>query len=592
VTPQILILLIILAIALILFSFEWIAIDVVALGVMLALILTGVLTPSQAFAGFGSDTTLMILGLFILTAGLARTGVIELAGRLLVKQVSQRPAQALLTVMSAGAGLSSFISNTAATAFFVPIVMGLARRMHISASKLLMPVAFATILASSVTLIGTSTNLVVSGLMVQYGMHPMGVLELTPVGLPIMVVGILYMLVVGRRLIPERTQPEEELTHEFNLQAYTTEIELLANSSLIGKTLGEASLGRDLDLTVLRIQRAEMNYLAPQADFVLSAGDELLIEGRRDDIIKIKDLVGARITSEVTLSDPDLQTSQMQLAEVILLPRSPLIGRRLVGIDLRERHGLQALAINRHEGTIHRNISHIPLQLGDVLLVQGPPANLAALERNNAFRILGTWEGRGQNPRRARIAIAIFLVALLLGITEVVPLPVAVLGGAFVAFITRVITPEEAYRDVEWKAIILISSMLALGVAMESTGAAKYLAGLIVQATNNANPVWILSGFFLLTVALTQPMSNQAAAAVVLPVAIQAAIQLGLNPRAFAMMIAIAASTSFITPLEPACIIIFGLGHYRFLDFFKVGVPLTVAIYFIAILLVPVLWPL
>jgi di/tricarboxylate transporter len=585
-------LLIILAIALVLFSFEWIAIDVVALGVVLALIFTGLLTPQQAFAGFGSETALMILGLFILTAALAHTGVIELTGRLLVRRVSKRPDQALLTVMGASAGLSSLMSNTAATAFFVPIVMGFAHRMRISASRLLMPVAFAAILASSVTLISTSTNIVVSGLMVQYGLEPLGVLELTPVGLPILIVGILYMLTIGRRLIPERSQPEDELTQEFNLQSYLTEIELLANSSLSGKTLGQSGLGHDLDLTVLRIQRDETIYMAPQADFVLEAGDELLIEGPRDEIAKIKNVVGARITSNVPLSDPDLQTNQMQLAEVILLPRSPLIGRRLVGVDMREHYGLQVLAINHHEGTILRKISQIRLQMGDVLLVQGSRTDLAALEKNNTFRILGTMEGHNPNLRRTWIAIAIFLGALLLGVSEIVSLPVAVLSGALLAFVTRVITPEEAYRDVEWKAIILISCMLAFGVAMETTGAARYLAGLIVQATKTANPIWILSGFFLLTVLLTQPMSNQAAAAVVLPVAIQAAVQLSLNPRSFAVMIAIAASTSFITPLEPACIIIFGLGHYRFLDFLRVGSLLTVVIYLIAILLVPLLWPL
>lgn len=589
--PQIALLLAILGIALVLFSFEWLAVDVVAIGVLLALILGGLLPPGQAFAGFGNDTVAMIFGLFILTAALARTGVIEMVGRALLNRVNGRPNRVLLAVMSGSAALSSIMSNTAAAAFFVPIVMGLARRLRISPSSLLMPLAFASILASSLTLVGTSTNVVVSGLMTQYGLAPMGMFELTPVGLPIVIAGLLYMLSIGRRMMPDRSSPEE-LTREFELRPYLTEIVLLNNSPLGGKTLGESGLGKELDLTVLRIMREERMFFAPSADFRLLPGDELLVEGQRDEIIKIKDVVGVGVEADVSLSDPDLQTDVMQLAEVILMPRSPLIGRRLVGVDLRERFGLQVLAINRHEATIHRRISQVPLQMGDVLLVQGPPYNLATLEKNNAFRMIGTVTPRSPNYRRGWIAITIFIGALFLAIFNITSLAVAVLLGALAAFLTRCITPEEAYREVEWKAIILIGSMLAFGSAMDYTGTARFLALQIVKLTSGANPLWILSGFFILTVALTQPMSNQAAAAVVLPVAIQTALHLGINPRTFAMMIAVAASTSYITPLEPACLIVYGLGRYRFLDFLRVGSLLTVVVYVIAILLVPRIWPL
>jgi di/tricarboxylate transporter len=230
--------------------------------------------------------------------------------------------------------------------------------------------------------------------------------------------------------------------------------------------------------------------------------------------------------------------------------------------------------------------------MGDVLLVQGQQYNLESMEKNNTFRVLGTFEQKRINNRRAWLAVSIFVGALLLAIFEITSLPVAVLIGTLAVFLTRCITPEEAYREVEWKAIILIGSMLAFGTAMDYTGTAKFLAMQIVNLTGSANPLWLLSGFFILTVLLTQPMSNQAAAAVVLPVAIQTAVHLGLNPRTFAIMIALAASTSYITPLEPACLIVYGLGRYRFIDFLRVGSLLTVLIYFIAIILVPRLWPL
>jgi di/tricarboxylate transporter len=588
-TLSIALLLVILAITLVLFSFEWVPVDVVALGILLTLILTGLLPVDKAFGGFGSDTVMLILGLLILTAALVRTGAVEIFGRYLSEKTGSNPKRVLGIVMIASAGLSSLMSNTAATAFFIPIVIGLARRAKMSASRLLMPLAFASILASSVTLIGTSTNVVVSGLMTQYGMPPLGMFELTSVGLPIVAVGLVYMFFIGQRLIPERSIPEE-LTEEFDLRPYLTEILILPHSPLENKSLAESGLGRNMDLTVLRVIRGKESYLVPSADLHLKAGDVLLVEGHRDNLLKVKQTARIGFEANLSLSDTDLQSDNMRLAEVILLPRSPLIGRTLDSLRLREQQGVQVLAINRHEETIHRQISQVSLRMGDVLLVQGSHPSLAALEKNNSFRILGTVNDRSPNLKRARVALIIFAVAIGLAAFNILSLPVAVLTGAFLAFLTGCITPQEAYNDVEWRALILIGCMLAFGVAMEYTGTASYLAGQIVNFAGETHPIWLLSGFFLLTVLLTQPMSNQAAAVVVFPVAVQTALQLGLNPRTFAIMIAVAASTSYITPLEPACLLVYGLGRYRFLDFIRVGSLLTIFVYLVAIVLVPRIW--
>jgi di/tricarboxylate transporter len=590
-TVDIGLLLLILVTTLVLFSFEWVPVDIVAIGVVLALILTGLLPVDLALAGYGSETVVMILGLLILTAMLVRTGVVERMGRLLLRHTSENPGQLSLIVMLAAGSLSAFMSNTAATAFFAPMVLGIARRLRVSASRLLMPLAFSSILAGSVTLIGTSTNIVVSGLMAQYGLPPMGMFELTPVGIPILIVGWLYMVFIGQRLIPDRESPQE-LTDEFDLRPYLAEVSVIPTSSLIGKTLAESGLGRDMDITVLRIQRGDHQYMAPQGEVRLEGGDTLVVEGLRDQIVRLKDSVGFGIRDGEVIHDPDLQTPGAQLAEVVLLPGSPLIGRRLIGVDLRDQYGLQVLAINRHEGVIHQRLSDIPLRLGDVLLVQGSPTNLATLAKNNIFRVIGIIEGSANTTRRGWIAISVFAGVILLATFNLVSLPVAVMIGALAAFLTRCVTPEEAYRDVEWRVVILIGSMLAFGQAMEVTGTADYLASLIASIAGEANPLWLLSGFFFLTVILTQPMSNQAAAVVVLPVAMQTAVRLGLNPRSVAMMIALAASTSYITPLEPACLIVYGLGRYRFLDFLKVGSLLTVLVFLVAITLVPMIWPL
>ena len=590
-TIQIILLLVILGIALLFFTFEWLSVDIVGLSVLLALVLFRLVPLDRAFASFGSDTVVMILGLLILTAALVRTGVVELTGRILLKRIKANPGQLLWIVMGTVTGLSAFISNTAAAAFFVPIVMGLAKRLRIDASRLLLPLAFASILSSSVTLVSTSTNLVVSGVMTQYGMPPMTMFEMAPVGIPITLVGLLYMASIGQRLMPRRVI-QEDLTTAYNLPSFLTEISIMPASPLVGKTLSESNLGRDMDITVLRIMRDEDKVLAPKADEMLEAGDVLLVEASRDDIIKIKDTVGVGIADATQLSEPDLRTEEMDLAEVILMPGSPFIGRRPRGLDLRDRFGMQVLAINRQEHTIHRKVSQVPLRMGDVLLVQGQRLTIAMLERNNAFRVIGRLDTTTPNFTRARMAVAIFVGALLLPTLNLLSLPVAVLLGVVLVFLSKCITPEEAYREVEWRAIILIGSMLAFGSAMEYTGTAQFFARQIVSLVGEANPVWLLSAFFGLTVLLTQPMSNQAAAVVVLPVAIQAALQLGLNPRTFAMMIAVAASTSYITPLEPACLIVYGLGHYKFVDFIKVGSLLTIVIYLIAIWLVPLIWPL
>jgi di/tricarboxylate transporter len=584
-------LLALIGVALVFFAFEWIPADVVALGLLLTLVLTGLIPAQKAFAGFGSDSVVMILGLLILTAALLKTGVMELVGRVLVRYTGDRPGALLAVIMIASSTLSAFISNTACTAFFLPIVIAAAARAKVSSSKLLLPLAFCSILSSSVTLISTSSNLVVSGLMTTAGLAPMDMFELAPVGIPITFVGLVYMFFLGRRLLPDRAAPAE-LLESFGVRPYLTEILILPDSPLVGKTLEESGLGRDLDLNVLQIVRDKDRRLAPARSLTLLAGDVILVEGVREEILKIKDTSGIEIKADVKLSDPNLQTGDSALVEVILLPRSPLIGRTLKKARFRERYGVHVLALNRHGQNVLRKISQVVLRMGDVLLVQGAKPRIAELEQDQTFRILGAVEESRLDRKKALWTIGIFVGALLLGIFKVVALPIAVLLGVFSVFISKLITPEDAYREVDWRAIILIACMLSLGAAMEATGTATYLAALVVNGVGDAGPLWLLAGFFILAVLLTQPMSNQAAVAVVLPIAIQTAVQLQLNPRTFAMMVAVAASCSYLTPLEPSCLMVYGPGRYRFADFLKVGSLLTVLIFIVAILLVPRVWPL
>lgn len=600
VTPAMILLLVLMGIALVLFAFEWVAADVVALGFLVIMIVTGLVPANEAFAGFGSDTVFTLMGLFILTAALQRTGVVEMTGRTLLRYTGDRPNRLVAMIMVATSSLSAFMSNTACTAFFLPIALGLAERLRVSTSKLLMPLAFASVLASSVTLVATSTNIVVNGLLKRYELAPMGMFELTPVGIPIAVVGILYMLTIGRRLLPDRSTPDD--LGQLGNRLYLTELVVLPHSPLIGKTLTESNLGHDMELNVVRIVRREnrsvptaARRLEPRTGRRLRAGDLLLVEGDRNALLRSNTAIGLELRGDLKLNAPQLQDDDLQLVEVILMPNSPLIGVTLAQYRFRERYGLQVLAVYRHGETLQRKISQMPLRVGDVLLIQSERTNVmsfGALEEERLFHVLGAVNQESYQRERAPYAIAAFIGALGLAAFELVPLAVAVLIGTLAVFLLQCISVEEAYRKVEWRALVLIGSMLALGTAMEKTGTAAYLAGMIVELAGRTNPLMLLTGFFVLAVVLTQPMSNQAAAIVVVPIAIQTAIQLGLNPRTFVMMIAIASSTSYLTPLEPSCMMVYGPGNYRFSDFLKVGSLLTVVVYAIAIVMVPILWPL
>jgi di/tricarboxylate transporter len=591
VTTDIALLLGLTILALVFFSFEWVPSDVVALGLLLALVLTGLIKTQDAFAGFGSDTVIMIIGLLIMTTSLVRTGVVELVGRAILRYAGTRANVLLAVIMVACATLSAFISNTASMAFFLPIVLGVAAKAKVSPSCLLMPVAFASILTSSVTLISTSTNLVVSGLMTHAKLAPIGMFELAPIGVPVSIVGLVYMYFIGRHMVTERA-PSSALIEQFGLRSYITEAVVLADSPLVGKTLEASGFGRDMDLAVIRVLRDRDRYLLPRAHMLIRAGDVLLVEGAREDVLKIKDTAGIEIRADLELSDPDLSDKDAALVEALVVPGSRLAGRTLRDLAVRESFGVQVLGLNRHGRNIVMKLSHISLRVGDVLLIQGRMSGIGRMANEGLVSVLHALdEVKGKRPKAWR-ALAIFAASLVLAATNLLPLAVAVLLGAFGILATRCVTPAEAYRDTDWRVVILIACMLALGQAMIGTGTAEYLAHHLSRLLVGLSPTWVLCGFFVITVLLSQPMSNQAAAAMIVPIAIRTADQLHLNPRPFALAIAIAASCAYITPLEPACLMVYGPGRYRFWDFVKVGGLLVIVLTALVVYLIPRSWPL
>jgi di/tricarboxylate transporter len=469
-------------------SFAWdrIPADVVALGVMLVLAVLGLLTPAQAFAGFASDTVLMILGLLIMTAGLGQTGVVDLAGRKLIGLIGRNDSYMLPAIMISVAFLSAFISNTAATAFFIPIVLGFAAKSGVSPSKYLLPLAFASIVTSSVTLISTSTNLVVSDLMARQKMQPMGMFELAPVGLPIAVLGLLYMWFVGVRLMPERDKaPAAEDVGE---RDYHAELVVLPGSSLIGKRVSETRLGEDSGLGIIKIMRDGEPVAGSPGDACLSAGDDIRVTGKRADVLKVKEMAGVDLRADVHHADEDAVGEAQTIVEGTLLPNSPLLGSTLKRAEFKDRYGLQVLAINRGGLAIPQKLSHVALRLGDVLLLQGKPENVKALEHGNLFSIFGGVDHTRLNVERAPLAALIFALSLAVATFKLAPLAVAVLGGAFLMLLTRCISPEEAYRQVEWKVLVLIGALFSLGTAMDTTGTGRFLAQQLIAVAGDQPP--------------------------------------------------------------------------------------------------------
>ena len=588
-TTQIAIVLALLIIALVLFSLERIPIEVVAVLLVMTLVLTNTLTAAEAFAGFGNDIVITIAGLFILTGGLAKTGVIDLVGRRLHRAAGDSEFRMTALIMFAAAFCAAVMKNTTTTAMFLPVVLGIAARRNISPSKLLMPLAFGAILGGTCTLIGTSTNLAVSGALPRYGIQPFTMFELTKVGVVIVGVGMLYMLLLGLRLLPRRSSAES-LTERYHVRKYITEVIVLDDSPLIGKSLAEARISDELDLTVLGILRGEEHRIAPSPREHIEADDLLLVQGRVEDILKVKGEAGIEIKPDFKLNDSYLEGKDTELLEAMVPRGSDFIGRTLKRLDFRRRYGVVALAINRHGIDLLSKISRVRLRFGDVLLIQGTREQVEALAADGHVLLLEEVSEKPR-PEKKRWALLAFGVFLFFSLTHLVPLPIAVLLGVMILLATQSVRMSEVYEIIDWRLLILIACMMSFGVAMEKTHSDQYLADWIVRGTGHYGPVAVLAGFFLMTVALTQPMSNQAAALVMLPISVKTALALGLNPRTFAVTVTYAASCSFLTPLEPACVLVYTPGGYRFLDFLKVGSLLTIAVFAIVIWLVPVFWP-
>ncbi|GAA4425806.1 SLC13 family permease [Pontibacter saemangeumensis] len=575
-----------LVIAVVLFATEKLPVEIVTLIMLIILASVRIITPEEAFAGFSSDFIIIIASIFILSAALQETGILDFAVIRLVRLAHKSSNLMLFVVMVVTGIVSAFMNNTTVTAMFVTPLVGLSRRINKSPSKLLMPLAFAAILGGTGTLIGTSTNVAVSGYIAKTGLPPIGLFEISGIGFAIFLVGVLYMMTIGQRMLPDHN--DQELTEEYKLQKYLTEIVVLPDSPLVGQLVFASDL-TSLNFRILNVIRGEDNFL-PDFRTRIMAKDVLLVEGDLDNLMKVKETKGIQIMADVIL-EKDLQTEVIRLAELLVLRQSTLIGNTVKEVNFLQRYGLVVIAISRHGETLRSKIGSIQLQLGDLLLVQGSSERLNQLRNSNNVAVLDEFEPVLFKKRKGIIAIACFGVAILLGTLKLLPLSIAFLLAAICSILFRCISTDKAYRAIDFRLLILIGGMTAFGTAMEHSGAADFLAQGIVDLMGPMGKMGVLAGFVVLTVLLTQPMSNAAAALVVVPVALRAATEMGADPRAFAIAIMLAASVSLVTPFEPACILVYSPGKYRFWDFIRIGSPLTLLLIIVILLLVPVFWP-
>ncbi|MCI0343151.1 MAG: SLC13 family permease [Planctomycetales bacterium] len=577
-----------LLLASVLFATEALSVDLVTLLLLVVLVGSGILTPAEAFAGFASEIVVVLASIFVVSGALQRSGFMDALGARLGALARGGPTRLLLFVTGLVSAVSAFMNNTTATAVLVNPVIGAARRAGVSPSRVLMPLAYASILGGTLTLIGTSTNVAVSGYLERAGFRAIGLFEISPVGVVLVLCGLAYLALLGHRLLPAR--PAEEPADDFQLREYLSEIVVGKGSPLVGQRIFESDLAR-MNFRVLRVQRGDETHL-PDSRSRIAAEDVLVVEGPTRDLLTAQAKAGIRVRAEKRVSTRVLQSGAVRVAEVLVTPRSELQGLTLREADFRERYGITVLAVNHHGRAVHENLADLRLHVGDLLLVQGPADRIAFLRRHRDLWVLEEVEGALPGAGRGALTAAFFAGAVVVGGLGWLPLSVSFLAAAVLAALTRACTVEEAYKSVDWRLIVLIAGMTAFGTALEKTGGAKFLADQVVGLLEPGGPLLVLAGFMVVTTILTQPMSNAAAALVVLPVGMAAARDLGADPRSFAIGVMLAASVSLVTPFEPSCLLVYGPGRYRFSDFVRVGGPLTVLLLLVLVALVPRFWPL
>jgi di/tricarboxylate transporter len=582
----------IVAFALLAFALEWLPIDVVALTSLGLLLLFGLVTPQEAISGFSNPAVVTVMMMFILSYGLISTGLISKVGHRIAMVAGRSFTPAAFTLLVVCALLSAFINNTAALAIFMPLGIQLSQHYKVSPSKILLPLSYVSIVGGTCTLIGTSTNLLVGSLAERNGMPAFRIFEFLALGGILLTVGILYIALVPLRFLPARSDPSS-LTRKYSLASFLTEIRIPEGSRLVGRTVVEEQISERFQLNVLEILRGEQKISIELRNTPLRTGDVLIVRGATESIVAFREQYGLLLLTDVKLEDSDLSDENNILAEIQISPVSRLSGLSIKEIDFRRRYGVFVLALNRTGEMIHDKLASIPVRQWDTLLVFGPRTRVGALLASDDFVSLQELDLKLHLTRRWWISVAVIPVVVILASLGVMSILKASILGVVVLVLSRGITIQQAYEAINWTVIFLLAAILPLGLAMEKTGLAALIGQTIAAAGSAWGPLAVLSLIYLTTALLSEIVSNNSTAVLMVPIAITAADTLGLEAKPMLMAVAYAASASFLTPVGyQTNAMVFGPGGYRFRDYVLFGMPLKLAFWVLSTLLIPLIWPL
>lgn len=571
---------------------EWLPLDLVSLTSLALLLVLGLVTPEQGVSGFANEAVVTVMMIFILSAGVLKSGLIaKLAHRLSALSGTSHWKGSILLLVVAGT-LSAFINNVAALTIFMPVSIHMAHHYRISPSKVLLPLSYATIFGGACTLIGTSTNLLISSLSRDYDFRAFTMFEFSSLGLVLVVVGMVYTVLIMMRRLPDR-DGGESLAKRY-LSGYLTELEVSSGSKLIGQTLVEAQVNERFHVNVLEVIRGQKR-IVDLVDERLEEGDRLILYGAVNDIVSFSEQRGLKLLPE---RDPHEAESEMEagdnvLLEVQIAPGSRLVGRSLRALDFRRRFGAQVVALKRTGELIREQLGLVTLERWDILLVFGPRRHVDALAEREDLVNLEEVGVHLEVRRDWWLTTGIMVTVVSLASLGIMPILEASILGAVAMLVTRCLTMQEAYQAINWTVIFLVAAILPMGKAMTNTGLDGLIGDGLAHLGDDTGPILTLSLIYVVTTVLTEVMSNNTTAVLMVPVAVSTAAAMGFEPFPFVMAVAFGASASFLTPMGyKTNAMVYGPGGYRFMDYIRFGAPLKVVFWLISVLLIPLLWPL
>ena len=595
-TPDIAIALSILVIGFILFVTETFTLDVTALLLLSILFLLGYLSPTEAVSGFSNPAVITIAFLFVLSHALQKTGVLEYIVIRVNRLASRSKVLGTAVYLIAIGITSAFVNNTAIVAIFMPVTIRLAHTYQVSPSKMLIPLSYAAILGGTLTLVGTSTNLLVNSIYSANGnVEPLGMFEFAQYGVILMSLGLLYLLFFAPRLLPSRTVTSS-LTKSYHLGGYLTEMKIVEGSPLLGKTCLERGINYNYDVMVLDILREKQLITRNIRRTPLKIGDILFVRGTLENFLRMKEIEKVALLTDEKLTQSELEQEDNVLVECLLTDQSELVGRSLMSSNFRQQFGAFILAIRREGDIFRKKIAHVILQAYDTLLVYGPIKKIEGLSDKADFIVLGEVEAELRKQRFWWVSIIVILGAVILATLGIMPIMKgAIIGVAFLLAL-KVITPQESYQSVHWQVIVLIAALIPVGLVIQNTGTAEWIGMIISDIARMSSPKWhahiLLALIYLITMILTEVSSNAATAIIMTPIAIAVSGQMGFDSRPFIFAVAFAASASFITPVGyQTNLMVYGPGGYKFSDFIRVGFPIAILFWISAIIFLPMIWP-